>query len=164
MMNEIGYLMIRYFPAFAIATSLFNFLYLKFISKKMNSTTKKFLIISTVYYILWGLLQWIGGYHTFLFILLPPREHPLVVVYYLVHVICTLGLAAWIILGGEMEQTSNIEMMNSDEGTKKSRTKFALYFLIGSLFPLFLILGHAAGVMDQMGLESTYKGLNIPWP
>lgn len=167
MLDDLGNLMIRYFPAFALVANFLNFLYLRFVSKKMNSATKKFLIYSTVYFIMWGMLQLIGGYKTFMFILLPPREHPLAMVFWLFHLVIVWGFAAWMTWGNEAEQISESERIGSDEA-KKKQTEMLRFAIMGSVFPVIFLLGHVTGFFDQIGLEfeleSLYENLNIPWP
>jgi len=74
-------LFVRFFPFFSIAVNILNFLYLKFVSKKMTAATMKVLIHSTVGMFVWGMLQLVSGYGNCFFILVPPWEHSLVAVF-----------------------------------------------------------------------------------
>lgn len=168
MLDDLGILMIRYFPAFALVANFLNFLYLRLVRKKMNSATKKFLIYSTVYFIMWGMLQLIGGYKTFMFILLPPREHPLVMVFWLFHLVSVWGFSVWMTWGNESEQVLENEMIDGDVGEKKKRAEMLGLAIMGSTIPVVVFLGHLTGFFDQIGieigLETMFEGFNIPWP
>lgn len=154
-------LMFRFFPVFAIATNFLNFLLVR---KKMSSVTKKFLIYSTVYFLMWGLLQLLGGYGTFMFVFLPPWEHPLAAVFWVLHIAGVWGFAAWMIRGIEAEQALENEVIEGDDGVKKKREEMLRLAVTGSLFPVLVFMGHVTGVIEQMELETLFEGLNIPWP
>ncbi len=164
MMNEIGFLMIRYFPAFAIAANLFNFLYLKFISKKMNSATMKFLIYSTVSMFVWGVLQLIGGYGNCFFILLPPWDYPLVAVFWVLYFAGVWGFAAWMMLGEKAGQVQKNEKLDSENGVGKKRIEILGFAVMGSIVPVVFLLGQVTGVIEPIDFDSLFSGLNIPWP
>jgi len=154
-------LFVRFFPFFAIVTNSLNFLIVR---QKMNSATKKFLIYSTGSMFVWGMLQLLGGYDNCFFVLLPPWEHPLVVVFWVLYFAGVWGFAAWMMLGENSGQVPENEKRDSDDGTRKKRIEVLGFAVMGSVFPVMVLLGHLTGFIEQMGLETMFEGFNIPWP
>jgi len=157
-------LFIRFFPFFAIATNLFNFLYLKFVSKKMNAATKKFLIYSTGSMFVWGMLQLIGGYGNCFFILLPPWDHPLVAIFWVLYFVGVWGFAAWMMVGDDCGQVAEDEGGDGNAGVKSMRTKMLGITVMSSIVPVVFFLGQVTGVIEPIDFESLFSGLDIPWP
>lgn len=158
---KIFVLFVRFFPFFAVATNFLNFLIVR---QKMNSATKKFLIYSTGFMFIWGTLQLIGGYSTFLFILLPPSDHPFVAVFWVLYFAGVWGFAAWMMLGDKAGQVQKNEKMDSENGVGKKRIEILGFAVMASLFPVLVFMGHVTGIIEQMELETLFEGLNIPWP
>ncbi len=138
----------RYFCFLACVSTLLNLWVLR---DRISFAIKIFLASYAVIFLVWGLLQVIGGYRSFLFVILPPKEHPLVVVFWLIEFVWLWGSAIWVLWKGGAE-----ELAKSSTTLKRARTPQSIkqFFAVSSLlFPILVILGFVTGVFSKFAAD-----------
>lgn len=157
-------LFLRYFQLVALVVVIFFFLYLKLLKKKMKSSLRKLLLFLMFEFYMWGMVQLIGGYDTFLFIAYRPWEHPLVMVFWVLHLAGVWALCAWIALGGREDQAPQDEIGDSDYQRKEKRLEMLRGAIYLSIIPAFFILEFVIEFFKHGGVRSLLEGLNSLWP
>ncbi len=147
-MLDLVELFFRYFCFLACVSTLLNLWVLR---DRISFSIKIFLASYTVIFLVWGLFQVIGGYRSFLFVILPPKEHPLVVVFWLIEFVWLWGSAIWVLWKGGAE-----ELAKSSTTLKRARTPQSIkqFFAVSSLlFPILVILGFVTGVFSKFAAD-----------
>jgi len=135
-------LIFRYFTFIASGVSLLN---LWMIRNKASFAVKIFLASFSALFFVWWVLQLIGGYSTFFFVLLPLNNHPLVALFWLIYFINLWGSTIWVIWGSGANELLKSGLVFGKESLKTHQT-IKLFFAVTSiLFPLFVIWGYASG-------------------
>jgi len=147
-MLDLVELFFRYFCFLACVSTLLNLWVLR---DRISFSIKIFLASYAVIFLVWGLLQVIGGYRSFLFVILLPKEHPLVVVFWLIEFAWLWGSAIWVLWKGGAE-----ELAKSSTTQKSARTPQSIkqFFAVSSLlFPILVILGFVTGVFSKFAAD-----------
>jgi hypothetical protein len=149
-MSEPFDFLFRYFSFIASAVNLVN---LWTVRDKVTATVKNYLASYSILFFLWGVLQIIGGYTSFFFVLLPPRKHPLVVLFWLIYFAWLWGSTIWVIWkGGAEELTKSSVARGSNRLTTPQSIK--LFFAANSLFFFILvILGFTSGFFSKLVVD-----------
>jgi hypothetical protein len=137
----------RYFTFFACGIVILN---LWIVRNKVSLAIKVYFALHAALFLIWGLLQIIGGYNTFFFVVLPPNHHPLVVFYWLLSFIYTWGVTAWVIWG---DGANELSKSNSTIGDKKLRTPKDIkrsHIIESVLLPVLVALGYATGFFGKV--------------
>lgn len=163
-MQRLYVLFLRYFQLFAMVAIILCFLYFKFLKKKMKSSLRKFLLFSLFDFYMMGMLQLIGGYDSFMFIAYRPWEHPLVVVFWVLHLAGVWAVSAWIALGGGEDQSPQDEIGDGDYKRREKRLEMLGAAIYYSIIPAFFILEFVIEFFKHGGFKSLLEGLNILWP
>jgi hypothetical protein len=139
-------LIFRYFNLFAFAANLLNFWMVR---NRASFAVKIYLASLSALPLIWWLLQVIGGYSSFLFVILPPRQYPLAAVFWLFDFIFSWGCMVWVIWGNGAEE---LLKMNLSLGKKSRKTpqSIKLSFVVTSVvFPVLVILGYSSGFFSS---------------
>ena len=140
----------RYFTFIACGVSLLN---LWTIRNKASSAVKIFLALPSALFFVWGLLQFIGRYSTFLFVLLPLNNHPLVSLFWLIYFISLWGSTVWVIWGNGANELLKNSLVHGEESLKTPQT-IKLFFAVTSiLFPVLVTLGYTSGFFGKAVME-----------
>ena len=149
-MVDLAELLFRYFSFLACVLTLLN---LWMIRDRVPSATKAFLASYAILFLVWGFLQVIGGYRSFFFVILPPKENPLVVIFWLIDFVWLWGSAIWVLWKGGAEELAKSSVILNP---KRSRTPQSIkqFFAVSSLlFPILIILGFATGVFSNFAAD-----------
>ncbi|MBI3172117.1 MAG: hypothetical protein HYZ25_00235 [Chloroflexi bacterium] len=140
----------RYFSFLACVLTLLN---LWIIRDRVSSAIKVFLASYAVLFLVWGVLQVIGGYRSFFFIILPPKEHPLVMVFWLIEFVWVWGSAIWVLWRGGAEELAKSSAALNPKRARTSQS-IKLFFAVSSLlFPILVILGFGTGVFSNFAAD-----------
>ena len=143
-------LIFRYFYFIAFGISLLN---LWMAREKVTPKGKVFMILFASLFLMWGIFQLIGGYNTLFFVFLPPTEHPLVILSWLIYFAFLWGVAAWVLFGNganELLQSGIIHLRNIKPTVQAVK---ALFIALSIMLPLLLFAGHALGIFDSLQKE-----------
>lgn len=149
-MTDLVELFFRHFSFLACAINLLN---LWSIRNRVTPAIKTYLASFAALFLVWGLLQVIGGYRSFFFVILPPKEHPLVVVFWLIEFVWLWGSAVWVLWKGGAEELAK---SSAARNSKHARTpqSIKLFFTVSSLLsPILIILGFATGVFTNFAAD-----------
>jgi hypothetical protein len=139
-------LIFRYFNLFAFGANLLNFWMVR---NKVSSAVKIYLVSLSALPLIWWLLQVIGGYSSFLFVILPPKQHPLAAVFWLVDFIASWGSTIWIIWGNGAEELLKSNLVHGKESLRTPQ-KIKLFSAITSVaFPVLVVLGYSSGYFNS---------------
>lgn len=140
----------EYFPFIAFSVSLVNLWWMR---NKTTSSIKKLLLALACLWLLWGILQIIGGYKTFFFVLLPPMQHPLVIIFWLLYFSYLWSVTAWVIWKNGAEDLQQLQ--SSSNKTYSPKIIKGQFIAINIISPLLLIAGHTLGLFNEMlrGIE-----------
>ena len=143
-------LVFHYFPFLAGGVSLLNLL---IIQKRVSLVAQKYLVLLSALFFVWGVLQVIGGYSTFLFVMLPPNQHPLVALFWLIYFISVWGSAIWVIWGNGANELLKNGLVYGNENLKTPQN-IKLFFAVASiLFPLLVTLGYVSGLFSNAVID-----------
>ncbi len=143
-------LIFRYFTFLACVVSFLNFWTIR---SKASLAVKIFLTSFSTFFLLWGLLQVMGGYNTFFFILLPPNNNPLVVIFWLIYFLSLWASAAWVIWGNGANELLKSGLVYGKESLKTPQTIKTFFAIISILFPLLVTLGFVSGFFSKAVAE-----------
>jgi hypothetical protein len=143
-------LIFHYFTFIACGVSLLN---LWTIRNKASSAVKIYVASFSALFFVWGLLQFIGGYSTFFFVLLPLNIHPLVAVFWLIYFISLWASAAWVIWGNGANELLQSDFVSGKESLKTPQTLKLFYAVTSVLFPLLVIWGYMSGFFGRAVIE-----------
>jgi hypothetical protein len=143
-------LIFRYFTFIACGVSLLN---LWTIRSKASSATKVFVGSFSVLFLVWGLLQLIGGYSTFFFVLLPPNNHPLVAIFWLIYFLGLWGSTGWVIWGNGANELLKNGLVHGKESLKTPQTIKLFFAVMSILFPVLVALGYTSGFFGKAVIE-----------
>ena len=149
-MPDLAELFFRYFSFLACILTLLNLWMLR---DRISSTIKAFLASYAIFFLAWGLLQVIGSYRSFFFVIFPPKENPLVVIFWLIDFVWLWGSAIWVLWKGGAEELAKSSVILNP---KRSRTPQSIkqFFAVSSLlFPILIILGFATGVFSNFAAD-----------
>jgi hypothetical protein len=111
---------------------------------------KLHLLSTSVLFLLWGLLQFAAGYKSFLFVILPPPENPMVMVFWIVYFIWLWADSAWVVWGGGAEELHAIRPSGAS-GYWHTPQRIKLFHAAASLvMPMLVLLGFWSGVFNQI--------------
>ena len=149
-MVDLAELLFRYFSFLACVSTLLN---LGMIRDRVSSAIKVYLVSYAVLFLVWGSLQVIGGYRSFFFVIFSPKEHPLVVVFWLIEFVWLWGSTVWVLWKGGAEELAK---SSATLNPKRARTpqSIKLFFTVSSLLsPILIILGFATGVFTNFAAD-----------
>ena len=150
MSSSLVNLIFRYFTFIACVMSLLN---LWTIRNKASFAAKIFVGSFSVFFLVWGLLQLIGGYSTFFFVLLPPKEHPLVAIFWLIYFLSLWGSTVWVVWGNGANELLQNGLVSVDQRLKTPQTVKLFFAVTSILFPLLVIWGYTSGFFARAVID-----------
>ena len=135
-----------YFTFLACGLNLIN---LWTVKDKVTPKAKLFLASFSALFLIWGLLQIVGGYKTFFFIILPPNKNPLVILFWLIYFVSLWAETIWIIWGGGAEELLNNGLVYGKEKLKTPQNIKLFFAIVSIAFPVLVTLGFLSGFFSS---------------
>ncbi len=140
-------LIFRYFNFIAFSMSLLN---LWATREKVTTKGKVFMALFSGLWLIWGVLQLIGGYNSFFFVLLSPIEHPLVIVFWVIYFAFLWGTTGWVLLGNGADELLQSDILLFRNVIATPQTIKAIFLVLSILLPLLLMVGHVLGIFSDL--------------
>lgn len=140
----------RYFSFIAFAVNLIN---LWTVRDKVTAPVKNYLASYSILFFFWGVLQIIGGYTSFFFVLLPPWKHTLVVLFWLIYFAWLWGSTIWVIWKGGAEELTKSNLVYGRNGLNTPQSIKLFFVAISILFPTLVILGFTSGFFNKLVVD-----------
>jgi hypothetical protein len=123
------------------------------IQKRVSPVARNYLASFPALFFVWGVLQQLGGYSTFLFVVLPPNQHPFVALFWLLAFTSLWGTTIWIVRGNGANELLKLSLGSARENPKVLQI-LKLFFVVASLLvPLLVIVGYASGFFAKAVIE-----------
>lgn len=142
-------LIFRYFAFVAFGVNLLNLWVMR---EKLTPAGKVFLTVFASMFLVWGILQFIGGYSTFFFVLLPPLQHPLVILFWFLYFAFLWGTTDWVVWGSGADELAQSGLVRGRNMQAPQSIK-VLFITASIIFPMLLVMGHALGVFNGLRKE-----------
>ena len=143
-------LLFRDFLFLAAGLSLLSFW---IIQKRVSPVARNYLAAFPALFFVWGVLQQLGGYSTFLFVLLSPNQHPFVALFWLLAFTSLWGDTIWVVRGNGANELLKLSLGAAKENPR-ALPILKLFFVATSLLvPPLVILGYASGFFANAVIE-----------
>jgi hypothetical protein len=146
-MPDLFDILFRYFGFLASAVILLN---LWITRDRVTSKVKVYLTSYSMLFFLWGALQIMGGYKSFFFVILPPKEHPLAALFWLIYFVWLWGSTVWVIWNGGAEEMAQSGIVHSAKGPATPQSIKFFFAASSLLFPALILLGFSSGLFNKL--------------
>ena len=97
-----------------------------------------FYSLFTSLFLIWGILQFVGGYNSFIFVFSEPLSDPLVALFWIFHFLLLWGTTVWVVWGDGAVSLAESGLIQGPGSTHPLGVK--IFFICFSVFFPFFVL------------------------